>query len=336
MWKRFWVTMFLLLAGASSLAATPPETDRSISVDQVHSAPRVTVRGRVERQDGRALPGARVVLRPMPRNLLVQQAILAGKRPESLTAKTEVIAHTGADGRYAVDVLNAGLFTVEISYPGFIAMRFQYARFSFLPIVESRRLPPVRLAPARATQIRVIDHNQRPVTGASIHVEPSEDKRGGNARGVHELGDSAMWRPALRVAWTDHEGIATLPRGRGEVLTTRVERPGGLRGSTRKVQHDTTIVLADLARNRTDDRVGERTVTVRDASDRPVAGAALLSTESPWPITATDGAGVARIRGPVDQPRSFLLITSDGLPQRKRIETGVSNTVWRLNATIVF
>jgi hypothetical protein len=115
-----------------------------------------------------------------------------------------------------------------------------------------------------------------------------------------------LWRiPPRRVAFTDEQGVATLPRAHEEVLTVRAAAAGLVPGTRKNVHEGSTEVR--LAAGAT------RTLEVRDggAKGKGIADVFVTLAESAWPVGRTPESGRIDLAVPADGV-DLRLATADG------------------------
>jgi protocatechuate 3,4-dioxygenase beta subunit len=224
----------------------------------------IPITGRVLTPEGRPAPGVRALLLPGLPAFELARMELAGKAgPEPVAT-----ASTGEDGGFRLTAPDAGMWVVRLESAGAVPLEQP-----LLPLVEAAELADARLVPDAGLQVRVADPQGKPAANAWVRVE------GG------EAGPTAAepWQaPLRRVAFTDAQGAATLPRARNETLSVWAGVPGSLAAQERV--HGSAVSL----------RLGAGTargIEVRDAQGKPVAGALAAFRESAWVAGRTAEAG---------------------------------------------
>lgn len=247
------------------------------------------VSGSVLRVDGGPLEGTVVELAPMPANGALMRA-LAARQPRAHPVAT---ARTDDRGRFRLLPPGAGVYQVSVRAPGHLAMWYL-----LLPVADRVELPPVTLVPAVRADIRVRDPEGAHRADIAIFAESADP---GRWRRTAPGG----WRPALRIGWSDDDGMLTLPRGRGEEVVLRVLVPGVAQMRRHAADEGFGVVVGPPRR-------GPRSLMVRENDGSPIDGAMVAFADGALPIAESDTEGRVTLAGTDDRPVDLLLFTRDG------------------------
>lgn len=267
-----------VIALASLMAVTAAADDAAASAT---AAPRLEVGGVLVGAGGAPAAG-RVELMPLPGHHAARRAILDGEVEPVPADAVEV----GGDGRFVLVAPAAGMWSAVASAPGRVPMRY----FP-LPVAGPVELPPVELPPDAGVEVAVRWRNGQPAAGAWVTATTDSPQ---------------LWREAARDGWqaggrrarSDAEGRARLPRLHGERLTVHAMAEGARAAAA---------VAGDAARAEVvlDPPAGRRVIELRDAQERPLAGAAVAAGSPPWPLGSSGEDGRLEIpataaSGPLD------------------------------------
>jgi hypothetical protein len=260
------VTSFALFAVAAASGATPP---------------RLEVGGLLLGHGGAPAAG-RVELMALPGHHAARLAVLEGAAEPAPAVRAEV----GGDGRFLLAAPAAGMWSAVASAPGRVAMRYLP-----LPVVGPVELPPVELPADAGVEVAVRWRDGRPAAGAWVTATSDSPELW---RAVARDG----WQADARHARSDAGGRARLPRLVGERLTVHAMADGA---------RAATAVAGDAARAEVvlDPPAGRHVIELRDAQQRPVAGAAAAAGNPPWPVGVSGDDGrfdvpAAVAAGPLD------------------------------------
>ncbi|MFL6197864.1 MAG: carboxypeptidase regulatory-like domain-containing protein [Thermoanaerobaculia bacterium] len=256
-------------------------------------------------------------LLPLQSNHAWRLAVLAG-RPIPDPAAT---ADVGSEGRFVLTAPSAGMWTVVVTAPGRVPMRYLP-----VPVTDPVELPPVELVPDAGLEVRVLGKDGKPAAGAWVLVTTGSPDLLKTLR-------ADGWQLDARMGRTDAAGRLTLPRVAGEEVKVHAFSPGARR-ATATVPAGTPkaeLVLEPSA--------GSRTVEVREAG-APAAGVAISAGSPAWPAGVTDREG--RLSVPTDGEGPFDLLLADGrrhkldslpavveLPELRRVEGKVLDAATR-------
>ena len=200
----------------------------------------------------------------------------------------------GADGSFALQVPDAGFYSVVARAEGRVAME-RFVQF----VVEETEVPPVELAAASPLVVKAAGADGLPLAGATIQALPLK-------------AESGPWRAAERRAVTDAEGRAVFLRAEGEALTLFVTTPGSYAtASTSPTGASETVRFAPLR---------TRTVEFRGPDGKPAAGALVRLARRGWPygLAGEDG----RIPLPVPVEGEMGLFAEDARGRRVQVVIG--------------
>jgi uncharacterized GH25 family protein len=273
--KRFWAPVFLLLAFLS----LPLQ------------AAKVAITGRVLAPDGKPAPNIEMALIPVLPEVESARLELAGKTgPEPA-----VTVATDTAGIFHLLAPDAGMWRVRVESSGFLPLEFPLT-----PLMEETELPDARLLPDAGLQIRVTGPGGQPLARAWVRAESTRIA----------FRPLETWGPPLRIAFTDANGSATLPRTREEVLTVRAAAPGYLPAEQKNVRGGSAAL--PLAAGRT------RQIQVRDSQGKGVADAFVTFSESFWCAGRTSESGFLDLTVP-ENGAELRIQTADGRQLASRV-----------------
>jgi uncharacterized GH25 family protein len=257
----------------------------------LHAA-RIPITGRVVSPEGKPAPNVKVALIPVLPEMESARLELAGKTGPEPAATVS----TDAAGVFQLAAPDVGMWRVRLEALGFVPLESQLT-----PLLEETELPDARLRPDAGLQARVADPGGRPLARAWVRVE------GARAR---ELSTEA-WRPPLRrVAFTDANGLATLPRAREEVLTVRAAAMGYLPAEQKNVRGGSAALRLATGRN--------RQILVRDPQGKGVADAFVAFSENAWWAGRTSESGLLDLAVPANGVE-LRLTAADGRQLSSRL-----------------
>ncbi|HYH47126.1 MAG TPA: carboxypeptidase-like regulatory domain-containing protein, partial [Thermoanaerobaculia bacterium] len=246
-------------------------------------------------------------------------SVLAGRAAPDPAATVDA----GSEGRFVLTAPSAGMWSVVITAPGRLPMRYLP-----LPVTEPVELPPLELVPDAGVEIRVLWKDGKPAAGAWVLLTTGSPDLMRTLR-------TDGWQVDSRVGHTDAEGRVKLPRLAGEAVKVHA--------FARDARRAAATVPAGMARAEVilEPSAGNRVVEVRDASGAPVAGLAVSAGSPAWPAGMTGPDG--RLTLPVDGEGPFDLLLADGhrhkvdslpagridLPVLRRLEGKVLNAASR-------
>lgn len=274
--QRLWAPVFLLLAFLSLplQAAKVPDT------------------GRILDPRGRPAPAVKVALVPVPPEVESARLELAGKTDPEPAAT----ASTDAAGIFHLVAPDAGMWRVMVAAPGFMPLEAPLT-----PLLEETELPDARLLPDASLQMRVTGPGGQPLARAWVRVE-------GARTAFRPL---EAWRlPLRRIAFTDANGSATLPRTREEVFTVRAAAPGYLPGEQKNVRGGSAALRLAAGRS--------RQILVRDSQGKAVADAFVTLGESAWWAGRTSESGLLDLAVP-ENGAELRLLVADGRQLASRL-----------------
>jgi 5-hydroxyisourate hydrolase-like protein (transthyretin family) len=236
--KRLWAPVFLLLAFLS----LPLQ------------AAKVSITGRILDPEGKPAANIKVALIPILPEVESARLELAGKTGPEPAA----ITSTDAAGIFHLVAPDAGMWRAQVEAPGFVPLEYPLT-----PLLDETDLPDARLLPDAGLQARVTDPRGQPLARAWVRVEGTRTR----------WPFPAAWRlPLRRVAFTDANGSATLPRTREEALTVRAAAPGYLPAEQKNIRGGSAALRLGAGRS--------RQVLVRDSKGKGVADAFVAWSES--------------------------------------------------------
>ncbi|HEX4962178.1 MAG TPA: carboxypeptidase regulatory-like domain-containing protein, partial [Thermoanaerobaculia bacterium] len=236
------------------------------------SALEIPVSGRVLAPGGSPLAGAQVEL------VVLLDGYQSGKL--ELEGKAEAAAATAvADGKgtFHLAAPEPGMWKVVVRAPGRIAMERR-----LVPLFEETDLPPVELVADQGLSVRVLGRDGKAVARARVQIVDRE---------ATWTPDPYSWWPVRRLAWTDAQGLATLPWGAGEKFRLQSIAPGTLEAEASLVKEGSATLTLDVARS--------LEVELADAEGKLLATALVSLGEGMWPVGLTDARGRITLPVPV-------------------------------------
>jgi sarcosine oxidase gamma subunit len=247
----------------------------------------IQVTGRVFKDGGQGLAGARVALLPAYEGYAESvRRLREGAGPAPLAT-----ALTDADGFFRIAARSGG-FRVEVRADGYISMENR-----FVPLVEDTDLPPVLLSPAPPREVRTRGRVGRPAAGIAVEIDPATLRRPFD----DEFPLLLRWQVADRSGVSGPDGRVILPYIPGEAPAVTSLSPRFLGQRATVAPGEPGIVL----------RLSPRPtakIEVRDAGGRPVAEALIRWRGRPVAVTGPRGrTEIARVEG-----SSFKVENADG------------------------
>lgn len=218
-------------------------------------AAKIPVGGRVVDAGGKPVPNARVALIPVPPEAERGRLDLAVQTDLEPAAK--VVAD--AEGIYRLEAPDSGIWRLKVEAPGFVPLQTLLA-----PLTDETDLPDATLLKDARLKVTVTDGQGRPVAGARVRVT---DQRPVPSAPV-------MWQTAVRLAATDENGSATLPRGDEERILVQAGEPGLV--PTQRSDVRSGSVSLRLAAGQT------RRLQVRDPQGKGVPGVLVVVAGGAW------------------------------------------------------
>jgi hypothetical protein len=248
-------------------------------------AGKIPVTGRILDPQGKPASSIKVALIPILPEVESARLELAGKTgPEPAT-----IVSTDAAGVFHLVAPDAGMWRVRVEAPGFMPLDSLLA-----PLLDETDLPDAQLRPDAGLQARVTDPRGQPLARAWVRIEGAQTPSP----------FSETWQaPLRRVAFTDANGTATLPRTREEVLTVRAAAPGYLLTEQKNVRGGSATLR--LAAGRT------RRILVRDPQGKGVPDAFITLSESAWRAGRTSESGLLDLTVP-ENGVDLRIVAADG------------------------
>lgn len=251
--------------------------------------------------------------------------------PDSFDLHTDLTVtstDTAGSGRFRLTAPRAGVYRLVVEAEGLLT-------YELAPVVVtgSHLAPPAFLATPARTQVQVLPPGTAKEGLAGVDVLA-------RSAGWTPMATLDGWRPALRRAVTDADGVASLPRGGGEAIDLRVELHGGPYEGAQETRLGVTEarvrmrprppLAARPASYRNDPSTSTepadspRTIygrVLHAATRRPLAGVVVWQGRQPGSHVVTDSDGAFRL--PVTGERNWIQAEAAGLvPQRLWIEAG--------------
>lgn len=245
------------------------------------------IRGRLLDSSGAPLAKARVRLVPVASAHAAGRLELDGKGEPELAASAE----SGADGGFRLEAPEPGMWRVIAGGEGLVPQE-AWA----MPLLSELDLPAVRLQRDAGLTVRVLGPDGRPVPGARVRIEPSTVSL-------------SPWLISPRVAVTDAEGRAVLPR----MGTAAVHARTGASGFAAAERKEVRTKTVDL-------RLAAGPILplrVLGADGKPVAGV-VVQQERGAPLGITSEAGLLDVVAP--GALDLLLIAADGRQLAARVQ----------------
>lgn len=247
-------------------------------------AAEIPIAGRVLGPGAKPVAKARAVLIPILPSAEAGRLELGGRMDPEPVA-TAPVAGTGA---FLLKAPDAGMWKVRVEAPGFAPLEM-----SLLPLLEETDLPEARLSPDVRLQVRVTGPQGKPVAGARVRAEDPRASRSPDSWGIPS-----------RLALTDANGSAALPRAQQESLVVRAGTPGWLLAEQKGVRRDSVSLRLDAGR--------PRQVQVRDSKGTGVGNVLVLWKEGDWPAGRTAENGVLDLTVPPAGGSDLHLVAADG------------------------
>ena len=241
-------------------------------------APEIT--GRVFDANGQAVPKIAVELTALPSPYEARAQELEPELARAPVQKTS----TDSAGRFRLTAPHAGMFRVRVHVS---AVVYEAA---LLPVFTDVDLPALRLTTEEMLRVRVTDHSGQPRAGARVRAGAIEERRT----------SSDAWKLAERMARADENGIALIPKLRGERL--RISAIAEEAPETEAVTAATTVELRL-------DRGCARTVSVSNRNRTPAR--ALVAGER-WALGTTDVDGRLSVALPCKNEVRLFACIEDG------------------------
>ncbi len=245
----------------------------------------VAVTGRVLGPEGRPAAGVKVALIPVLPEAETARLELAGK----IDPEPAATAATDAAGVFHLAAPDAGMWRVTVAAPGFVPLEAL-----LVPLLDETELSDARLLPDAGLQVRVTDPRGQPLAHGWVRAESARPP---------SLSPGTWQVPLHRIAFTDANGSATLPRAREEVLTLRAAAPGALPAERKNVRGGSVALRLAAGRS--------RQIQVRDPQGKGVPGVFVTASESGWVAGRTSESGLLDLAVP-DHGVDLRLTTMDG------------------------
>lgn len=248
-------------------------------------AAKIPVSGRVVDSSGKPIPSARVALIPVPPEAERGRLDLAIQTDLEPAAKVAV----DAEGVYRLEAPDSGIWRVKMEAPGFVPLQTLLA-----PLTDETDLPDATLLKDVGLKVKITDGQDRPLAGARVRVT---DQRPVPSAPV-------MWQTAVRLAATDENGSATLPRGAEERILVQAGAPGLVPVQRSDVR--SASVSLRLPAGQT------RRLQVRDPQGKGVPGVLVVLAGGAWRLGRTSESGVLDIVLPDARGADLRLVAADG------------------------
>jgi hypothetical protein len=241
------------------------------------NAQTIQVTGRVLKDGGQGLSGARVEILPAYEGYAESvRRLREGAGPAPLAT-----ALTDADGFFRIAARSGG-FRVEVHADGYLPMENP-----FVPLVADTDMPPVQLYPAMSLEVRTLGSDGRPAAGIAVEIDPATLRRPFD----DETPLLLRWQIADRSGASGADGRVSLPYVPGEAPAVTALSPRFLGQRATGAPREPGIVL----------RLSPRPtakIEVRDAAGRPVAEALIRWRGRPVAVTGPRGrTEIAAVEG---------------------------------------
>lgn len=291
-------TASLLAPFLAVLLSLVPQSG-GVAGDASQARSQIPVHGVVLGPGGGPLPGARVVLVPLESEAAESRRELNGQAGPAPAAS----GATGPDGAFHLEAPEAGPWKVVVEAQGLVPSEIR------LLLAEETELPAVELQPDAKLEVRVTAGTGSPVPAARVRVAGLDVSRPGLVPSWE------TWQTPVRIARTDAQGAAVLPRLEGEVLLVQAGTDGQPPVGGREVR--TSSVRLRLPAG------ASRRIRVLDATGaKPLAGVLVQVGEQRWSAgrTAADGLFSVPLSATASSfQRKVLLTAEDG----RRLETSI-------------
>lgn len=259
------------------------------------AAAEVIVSGRVLSPGGLPFPDAEVrLLSP------VDPVTRFDSVRRDATAEAAATARTGPDGVFHLVAPAPGVWRVRVEAPGFVP-----AEAALEPLLDETTLPDLELDADTGLVVRVMAPGDRPVEGAVVRFGAI-----GRTRVVAFFDRGPAWGIPERLAITDAEGTARVPRARSDRGAVSAHAPGHDLVVRRDPRGDAIRLNLPAAKS--------RPVQVLDDDGAALVGALLSDADSGHPLASTgdDGLAAVPVRG---GGRQVGVETSDGRDASGRV-----------------
>ncbi|MCP3962820.1 MAG: carboxypeptidase regulatory-like domain-containing protein [bacterium] len=259
----------------------------SLAAPTLPAAAEIFVAGKVLAPGGKPRVGVEVTLVPIVN--AYERAML--RRNGHTGPEPVARAVTDEKGVYRLDAPDIGMWKVVVTAPGSLAMELRLT-----PLLGESGLPDVELRAADELEVRITDPTGKP-KAAAIGMFDIRPPRSG-------------WRSLLRLARAGEDGIARLPRGRGEKVRIEAVAVGHpyLRAD---IDGPGPATLRLTAGNR-------RTVRVTGARKKPLPD--VLALQGSWllPLDMSDAEGLLELV--IGEPSQVWLTSRDGWSIRRPLD----------------
>jgi len=290
------------------------------------------IRGRVQLgaaerlgETGEPFPGAHVELFPVLTDYDEALELFRGERSPG-EPRAAAVTRSDAHGSFVLRAPSPGLWRLQVSAPGFVAME------SLLALTENLDVEPVFLVPASTQLLRVFGEggegtgDYRDSMTAWAIARSAEDGDRSRSPGS----SPKTWHPVRSRVWMKVEdGVVRIPRAFGEDLEVRVWAPGYAPRTVRLPAEEPNPSLRlrseplRVVRLRVLDPYAVDAIPGPPvATAGPVADALVLrgtgvagatgSRQQPFPLAQTDSEGRAEVLIPRDEGALLTLLSADG------------------------
>lgn len=201
---------------------------------------------------------------------------------------------TGTDGAFRLEAPEAGMWKVRVEAPGLVPREID-----LVPLIEVVDLPTVEMQRDAKLEVRVTGPDGAPLAGARIRVSQEMDL----AAAMFLAADG--WSVPERIARTDAQGIAVLPRKAGEKLLVEAGAEGLPVALAQEVRTGSVNLRLTAGR--------PRSIRVVDgAGKKPLGGVHVHVGERLWCVGRTSPDGLLALSMAPDRKEEILLLAEDG------------------------
>ncbi len=247
-------------------------------------AAEIPITGRALGGSGKPIPEADVMLLRAVDPITKARLDLEGKLPDAVAR-----GRTDVEGHFEINAPDAGLYSVRIEAPGFVAVEHR-----LVPLLEPADLPDAELAQDVGLTVRATVENGRPLSGATARISPPRPRFGPVP---------PSWVPAARLGRTAKDGAVRMARGESEPLVLTVTAAGYLLEDRRNVRGTSAAFRLKAG-------VGRR-IQVGSPDGRPVEGALVSAPDTLHPLGTTDARGSLVVSVPPAGSARVAVFASD-------------------------
>jgi hypothetical protein len=250
----------------------------------------IPVSGRVLGPGSKPLQDARVALVPVASMADDSRLGLEGKAHLEPVAS----AATGADGSFRLEAPEPGMWKVRVEARGLVPREMDLA-----PLLEETALPAVEMEADAKLEVRVTSPKGAALPGARVRISTEIDLS--SMMSMFKDG----WSVPDRIARTDANGVAVLPRAAGEKLLVEAGVEGQPVAVAQGVRNGSVTLRLSAGTL--------RPIRIVDAGGKkPVGNVYVHAGEQHWCLGRTSEDGLFAVPVPRDRKVQIFLLTEDG------------------------